>query len=82
MAGRKGATERPEGGVVDGDLRTMFEEKYAEFAVSSNARAIPDVRDGMKPVHRRILYGISETAPAGGPTKKCAKIVGDIMGEH
>jgi DNA gyrase subunit A len=47
------------------------------------SRALPDVRDGMKPVHRRILYGMGEMGVyANRPFKKCARIVGDVMGKY
>jgi DNA gyrase subunit A len=47
------------------------------------SRALPDVRDGLKPVHRRILYGMMELGlGAGRPYKKCARIVGDVMGKY
>ncbi|MBR0439970.1 MAG: DNA gyrase subunit A [Bacilli bacterium] len=47
------------------------------------ARAIPDVRDGMKPVHRRIVYSMSESGNTPDkPFKKCARIVGDVMGKY
>ena len=68
-------------GMIVTELAPYFEEKYATFAVSSNARALPDVRDGFKPVHRRILYGALGVAPAGKATVKSAKIVGDVLAE-
>ena len=47
------------------------------------SRALPDVRDGMKPVHRRILYAMDELGlHYNGPTRKCAKIVGDVLGKY
>ena len=47
------------------------------------ARAIPDVRDGMKPVHRRIVYSMVETGNTPDkPFKKCARIVGEVMGKY
>ena len=47
------------------------------------ARAIPDVRDGMKPVHRRIVYSMAENNNTPDkPFKKCARIVGDVMGKY
>ena len=64
------------------DLREALEERYLRYALSTiTGRALPDVRDGLKPVHRRILYGmhILRLDP-GAPFKKCAKIVGDVMG--
>ena len=64
------------------DLRDALEERYLRYALSTiTGRALPDARDGLKPVHRRILYGmhILRLDP-GAPFKKCAKIVGDVMG--
>ena len=64
------------------ELREALEERYLRYALSTiTGRALPDARDGLKPVHRRILYGmhILRLDP-GAPFKKCAKIVGDVMG--
>src|SRR3989337_526619 len=57
---------------------------YVDYAMSVNvARAIPDVRDGLKPVQKRILYSMSELGlAAGNPYKKCATVVGDVMGKY
>ena len=67
---------------VDVNLREALEERYLAYALSTiMGRALPDARDGLKPVHRRILYGmhILKLDP-GTAFKKCAKIVGDVMG--
>src|SRR5574340_376854 len=64
------------------NLRDALEERYLAYALSTiMGRALPDARDGLKPVHRRILYGmhILRLDP-GSAFKKCAKIVGDVMG--
>src|SRR3981189_1497714 len=64
------------------NLREALEERYLAYALSTiMGRALPDARDGLKPVHRRILYGmhILRLDP-GAAFKKCAKIVGDVMG--
>ncbi len=64
------------------NLREALEERYLAYALSTIMhRALPDVRDGLKPVHRRILYAMRELKldPTGG-FKKCAKIVGEVMG--
>jgi len=64
------------------NLREALEERYLAYALSTiMGRALPDARDGLKPVHRRILYGmhILKLDP-GTAFKKCAKIVGDVMG--
>lgn len=66
------------------DLRKTMETSYIDYAMSVIAsRALPDVRDGLKPVQRRILYAMSELN--NGPDKphrKCARIVGDTMGKY
>jgi topoisomerase-4 subunit A len=64
------------------NLRDALEERYLAYALSTIMhRALPDVRDGLKPVHRRILYAMRELRldPAAS-FKKCAKIVGEVMG--
>ncbi|UDL95398.1 DNA topoisomerase IV subunit A [Lichenihabitans sp. PAMC28606] len=65
------------------NLRDALEERYLAYALSTiMGRALPDARDGLKPVHRRILYGMQvlRLDPATA-FKKCAKIVGDVMGD-
>jgi DNA gyrase subunit A len=66
--------------ILDRELTDLFRTKYTTFAMSSNARAIPDARDGLKPVHRRLLYTAKQTAPSSRSTVKSAKIVGDTLG--
>src|SRR3984957_9063483 len=63
-------------------LREALEERYLAYALSTIMhRALPDARDGLKPVHRRILYGMRLLRLDPGSTfKKSAKIVGDVMG--
>src|ERR1700751_913177 len=63
-------------------LRDALEERYFNYALSTIMnRALPDARDGLKPVHRRILYGMRRLRlDPGGAPKKSAKIVGDVMG--
>jgi topoisomerase-4 subunit A len=63
-------------------LREALEERYLAYALSTiMGRALPDARDGLKPVHRRILYGMRVLRlDPGTAFKKCAKIVGDVMG--
>src|SRR5262249_26310982 len=64
------------------NLRQALEERYLAYALSTiTSRALPDVRDGLKPVHRRILYAMREMRlnPTGG-YKKSAKVVGEVMG--
>ena len=68
--------------IEDVALRTALEERYLAYALSTIMhRALPDARDGLKPVHRRILYGMRLLRlDPGTPFKKSAKIVGDVMG--
>jgi topoisomerase IV subunit A len=63
-------------------LRDALEERYLAYALSTiTGRALPDARDGLKPVHRRILYGMRLlNLNPSAPFKKSAKIVGDVMG--
>ena len=72
------------GGPIENvELRSALEERYLAYALSTIMhRALPDVRDGLKPVHRRILYAMRELKldPAGSYLK-CAKIVGEVMGD-
>ncbi len=66
------------------NLKDALEERYLAYALSTIMhRALPDVRDGLKPVHRRILYAMRQLGldPEGG-YRKCAKIVGDTMGDY
>jgi topoisomerase-4 subunit A len=64
------------------NLRSALEERYLAYALSTIMhRALPDARDGLKPVHRRILYGMHMLRlDPGSAFRKCAKIVGDVMG--
>lgn len=64
---------------LEHEMRTSFLD-YAMSVIVD--RALPDVRDGCKPVHRRILYVMNEIAPATKPTLKSARIVGDVMGKY
>jgi topoisomerase-4 subunit A len=65
------------------DLKTALEERYLAYALSTIMhRALPDVRDGLKPVHRRIVHAMSEMGiRPNSAYKKCARIVGDVMGK-
>src|SRR5246500_93771 len=70
--------------VHDVALREALEERYLQYALSTiTNRALPDARDGLKPVHRRILYGMRLlNLNPGAIPKKSAKIVGDVMGSY
>src|SRR5471032_2320300 len=64
-------------------LREALEERYLAYALSTIMhRALPDVRDGLKPVQRRLLYAMHRMRlNPDGAAKKCAKVVGDVMGQ-
>lgn len=80
--------EEIEAGIVSGlqDVPTvdLVKESFLDYAMSVIvSRAIPDARDGLKPVHRRIVYGMHESGMTPDkPHRKCAKIVGDVMGKY
>ena len=66
------------------DIVDEMKESYLNYSMSVIvSRALPDVRDGLKPVHRRILYGMSELGSGWNrPYKKSARIVGDVLGKY
>ncbi|MBD8663585.1 DNA topoisomerase IV subunit A [Rhizobium sp. CFBP 8752] len=66
------------------DLKAALEERYLAYALSTIMhRALPDVRDGLKPVHRRIVYAMNEMGlRPNSAFRKCAKIVGEVMGNY
>ena len=70
--------------IHDVDLKKTMEENYIDYAMSViAARALPDVRDGLKPVQRRILHSMVELSNTPDkPHRKCARIVGDTMGKY
>lgn len=70
--------------IVPVDLKAALEERYLAYALSTiTQRALPDVRDGLKPVHRRIVYAMSEMGlRPNSAFRKCAKIVGEVMGNY
>lgn len=77
--------QTPEGGtVIKVPIEEEVKQAYIDYSMSVIVqRALPDVRDGLKPVHRRILYAMDELHLANsGPTRKCAKIVGDVLGKY
>jgi topoisomerase-4 subunit A len=72
------------GHVEDTPLADALSERYLSYALSTiMARSLPDVRDGLKPVHRRLIYAMHQLRldPTAG-FKKCARIVGDVMGKY
>lgn len=77
--------QTPEGGtLIKIPIETEVKQAYIDYSMSVIVqRALPDVRDGLKPVHRRILYAMDElNLKNSGPTRKCAKIVGDVLGKY
>src|ERR1039457_6976294 len=66
------------------NIEDEMKRSYLEYAMSVIVgRALPDVRDGLKPVHRRILFGMHEMGlTPNRPTRKCAKIIGEVMGKY
>src|SRR5215813_7946621 len=66
------------------NIEEEMKRSYLDYSLSVIiGRALPDVRDGLKPVHRRILYTMQQMGlRPGGPTRKCARIVGDVMGKY
>jgi len=74
----------PEERIVPTDLRNEMSRSYLEYAMSVIVgRALPDARDGLKPVHRRILYAMHELGlTADRPFRKCARVVGEVLGKY
>ena len=72
------------GQIIPTALHVEMERSYLEYAMSVIVgRALPDVRDGLKPVHRRILYAMHELGlTADQPYRKCARVVGDVLGKY
>ena len=70
--------------VVDIELESEMKKSFIAYAMAVNvSRAIPDVRDGLKPVHRRILFDMNELGlTSDKPFRKCALIVGDVLGKY
>src|SRR3989338_1606361 len=69
--------------VVNTEISSEMQKAYIDYAMSVIvSRALPAVEDGLKPVHRRILYAMDQMGLDKGPTKKCARIVGDVMGKY
>lgn len=70
--------------IIPTDLRNEMSRSYLEYAMSVIVgRALPDARDGLKPVHRRILYAMHELGLAADrPFRKCARVVGEVLGKY
>ncbi len=74
----------PSGDILDTRLADALSERYLAYALSTiMSRSLPDVRDGLKPVHRRLLFAMRQLKldPKGG-FKKCARVVGDVIGKY
>ena len=88
MDGDAAVVSRPPGGPPNNDehvaLHEAAQERYLNYALSViTSRALPDVRDGLKPVQRRILYTMwQQNLTADTKHRKCAKVVGDVMGNY
>jgi len=70
--------------LIQHEIHNEMKNSYIDYAMSVIvARALPDVRDGLKPVHRRILYGMGQMGVTyDKPYKKSARIVGEVMGKY
>jgi topoisomerase-4 subunit A len=77
-------TDPTRGDIVDQQLAEILGEKYLAYALSTiMARSLPDVRDGFKPVHRRVLYAMRELNLASNtPPRKSAQVVGSVIGKY
>lgn len=82
--GLEGVAEGIQGGLEDAPLDDQVKTSFLDYAMSTiTARALPDVRDGLKPVTRRIIYGMATMGMwPDKPFKKSARIVGDVMGKY
>ncbi len=76
--------ERKDGKIIEKDIEKEMREAYIDYAMSVIvSRALPDVRDGLKPVHRRILYAMHEDGiTSDKPYRKCANTVGSVLGRY
>src|SRR6266404_3851928 len=87
-----GGPQLPLGGAGDGgnknvipiNIEDEMRKSYLDYSMSVIiGRALPDIRDGLKPVHRRILYTMQQMGlRPGGATRQCARIVGEVMGKY
>lgn len=77
-------SEKIDESIIKIPIEDEVKKAYIDYSMSVIvSRALPDVRDGLKPVHRRILYSMEEKGLRfSGPTRKCAKIVGDVLGSY
>ena len=84
MAKQKDAAPQPTGKLVEVDIKDEMRRSFIDYAMSVIvSRALPDARDGLKPVHRRILFAMNELGlMPERPYKKCARIVGEVLGKY
>ncbi len=80
----KEVPKEPHKGIVSRNIIAEMRESYLDYAMSViTSRALPDVRDGLKPVHRRILYSMHQNGlTASAKFRKCATVVGDVLGNY
>lgn len=80
---KSSTADEPPQPILDKKLSEALSERYLSYALSTiMARSLPDVRDGLKPVHRRLLYAMRELRlEPGQPPKKSARVVGDVIGK-
>jgi len=78
------APEIPFANIIDQGISSEMRKSYLDYAMTViTARALPDVRDGLKPVHRRILHAMNEMGlPASAKTRKSAAVVGEVLGKY
>ena len=79
-----GGEHNNRGRIIPVNIEEQMKTSYIDYSMSVIVgRALPDVRDGLKPVHRRVLYGMNEMSNnSNKPYKKSARIVGDVMGRY
>ena len=84
MAKKSNTTTALAMNIQDRELGPILSEKYLSYALSTIvSRSLPDVRDGLKPVHRRVLYAMMQLSlKPETPPKKCARVVGDVIGKY
>ena len=81
---QEGSNNQGSSQIVNIDIAEEMKAAYIDYSMSVIvSRAIPDVRDGMKPVHRRVLYGMQELGLTSSKShKKSARIVGEVLGKY
>ena len=84
MAEKQEPNREPHKNIISRNITTEMRESYLDYAMSViTARALPDVRDGLKPVHRRILYAMNELGlTSSAKTRKSATVVGEVLGKY